>query len=91
MAEFRKRLFSRIVPNLKKVGLFGPKVQQTFLDMGVLEYQDLDPDETMAEDQRVAEELERILAKAEDDGEISAADAATRAGEIATAVVDGGR
>jgi hypothetical protein len=91
MAEFRKRLFSRIVPNLKKIGLFGPRVQQTFLEMGVLEYQDLDPDETMAEDQRIAEELDRILTTADEQGGVTAADAATRAGEIATAVVDGGR
>jgi para-aminobenzoate N-oxygenase AurF len=89
MAEFRKRLFSRIVPNLKKVGLFGPKIQKTFVEMGVLEYQDLDPDTTMAEDQHIAEELERILAAKKEKGTIPAADASTRAGEIAMAIADG--
>jgi len=38
MQSFRSRLFTRIVPILKEIGLFGPKVQKALGDMGVMEY-----------------------------------------------------
>src|ERR1700726_3888215 len=34
MKYFRGRLFSRIVPTIKDIGLWGPKVQNAFADMG---------------------------------------------------------
>ena len=86
MSEFRKRLFSRIVPNVKKIGLWGPKIQAAFLDMGVLDFQDVDVDALMAEDEDIAQELDRILAARRANGTIAAEDAATRAGEIATTI-----
>jgi hypothetical protein len=42
MTEFRKALFSRVVPTVKDIGLWGPKVQEAFVDMGVMQFQDLD-------------------------------------------------
>src|SRR5262249_46497668 len=42
MKAFRSRLFSRIVPTLKDIGLFGPKVQKALGEMGVMEYAELD-------------------------------------------------
>ena len=72
MTEFRKRLFSRIVPNLKRVGLWGPRIQDTFVQMGVMEYESLEPDDLFADDQRIAEELERILStRTEDPQEVA--------------------
>lgn len=62
MTEYRKALFSRVVPNVKKIGLWGPKVQRAFLDMGVLGFEDLDPDEAFAQDEAVADELDRLMA-----------------------------
>jgi hypothetical protein len=58
MQEFRKMLFSRIVPTVKDIGLWGPKVRKAYEDMGVLQYQDMDPDELSAEDEQVARKLD---------------------------------
>jgi len=61
LGEFRKALFSRVVPNVKKIGLWGPKVQAAFVDMGVMQFQDLDPDESFARDESIAEELDKLM------------------------------
>jgi hypothetical protein len=61
LGEFRKALFSRVVPNVKKIGLWGPKVQAAFVDMGVMMFQDMDPDESFARDESIAEELDRLM------------------------------
>src|SRR5580692_7918697 len=55
---FRSLLFTRIVPTLKDVGLWGPKMRQTFADMGVIGYESTDLDEVMAEDESIAEQLD---------------------------------
>jgi hypothetical protein len=41
MQQFRKLLFSRIIPNLKKVGLITEKVRPLYAELGVLEYENL--------------------------------------------------
>jgi 1,2-phenylacetyl-CoA epoxidase catalytic subunit len=56
--EFRKMLFSRIVPTVKDIGLWGPKVRKAYEDMGVLQYEDMDPDELSAQDEQVARKLD---------------------------------
>jgi hypothetical protein len=56
--EFRKMLFSRIVPTVKDIGLWGPKVRKAYEDMGVLQFQDVDPDALSAEDERMARTLD---------------------------------
>ena len=38
MQSFRGRLFSRIVPTVKDIGLWGERVQKAFADMGVMDY-----------------------------------------------------
>ena len=58
MKQFRGYLFLRIVPILKDIGLFGPKIQAAFTDMGVIQYADLDIDSEMANDEQVAEQLD---------------------------------
>ena len=55
---FRSLLFTRIVPTLKDVGLWGPTMRQTFADMGVIGYEATDLDAVMAEDEAVAEEID---------------------------------
>jgi hypothetical protein len=55
---FRSLLFTRIVPTLKDIGLWGPKMRQTFADMGVIGYESTDLDAVMAEDESVAEEMD---------------------------------
>jgi 1,2-phenylacetyl-CoA epoxidase catalytic subunit len=56
--EFRKMLFSRIVPTVKDIGLWGPKVRKAYEDLGVLQFQDLDPDSLSAQDEQLARKLD---------------------------------
>ncbi|HYF59879.1 MAG TPA: ferritin-like domain-containing protein [Burkholderiaceae bacterium] len=58
MKAFRRRLFSRIVPVVRDIGLWSPRVRQAFVDMQALEYADLDVDAVLADDARVAEEFD---------------------------------
>ncbi|MGZ5165509.1 MAG: ferritin-like domain-containing protein [Burkholderiales bacterium] len=55
MRLFRKRLFSRIVPTVKDIGLWGEGVQKAFVDMGAIEFADVDTAAVLEQDQRVAE------------------------------------
>jgi hypothetical protein len=63
MQSFRKMLFSRIVPTVKDLGLFGPKVQQAFQDMGVIEFVNVNPDDLSAADEEIARDLDRRKGK----------------------------
>ncbi len=74
MGEFRKALFSRVVPCVKDIGLWGPRVQQAYADMGVLDFQDLDLDALSQNDEDVAEEMERLLAERAETGALPADD-----------------
>ena len=58
MAEYRKLLFSRIVPTIKDVGLWGPRVQRAYADMGVMAFADMDPDALMAADEAAAQRFD---------------------------------
>jgi hypothetical protein len=55
---FRSLLFTRIVPTLKDIGLWGPKMRETFADMGVIGYESTDLDAVMAEDEAIAESFD---------------------------------
>jgi hypothetical protein len=54
MMMFRRFLFSRIVPIVKDIGLWGTKVQKAFTDMGVIEFSALDSSAMMAQDEEIA-------------------------------------
>jgi P-aminobenzoate N-oxygenase AurF len=56
--QFRSLLFARIVPTLRDIGLFGPKVRAAFADMGVLGFEAVDVEELMAADEAVAERID---------------------------------
>ncbi|MGH2739737.1 MAG: ferritin-like domain-containing protein [Actinomycetota bacterium] len=58
MQEFRKMLFMRIVPTVKDIGLWGKRVQKAYEDMGVIQFQDVDPDTLSAEDEALARKLD---------------------------------
>ena len=58
MVQFRRRLFTRIVPTVKDIGLWGPRVRRAYEDMGVLEYADVDSASILENDNRVAEEFD---------------------------------
>jgi hypothetical protein len=52
MVGFRQILFSKIVPNLKRLGLLTPKVRAKFAELDILQYESL-PDSTVDEDTAV--------------------------------------
>ena len=56
---FRGYLFMRIVPVLKDIGLWGPRITKAFEDMGVLGFADSDLDAEMANDEAAAEALDQ--------------------------------
>ena len=92
MQAFRRMLFSRIVPTIKDLGLFGPKVQRAFEDMGVIDYQDANPDDLSAADEEIARDLDRRRGLLTDDqsavGALADVDAA-RATEVAATIEAG--
>src|SRR5229473_6322123 len=55
MKQFRTRLFSRIVPTVKDIGLWGPRVRKAFEDMGIVGFADVDAQGLLDNDARVAE------------------------------------
>jgi hypothetical protein len=59
MQVFRSLLFSRIVPCVKDIGLWGEKVQRAYADMGVLDMAGLKLEELMKADEDLAEEIDR--------------------------------
>ena len=63
MAQFRRLLFSRIVPIVKDIGLFGPKVQACFRDLKVIDFENMDPEALSASDEEIAEEMDRRRAE----------------------------
>ena len=42
---FRRMLFARVVPNLKRLGLVTPRVREAFTKLGIIEFEDFDPSE----------------------------------------------
>jgi len=52
MVGFRQILFSKIVPNLKRLGLLTPRVREKFQELGILGYESM-PDSTQEEETAV--------------------------------------
>jgi hypothetical protein len=44
MQAFRQQLFARVVPNIKRLGLMTPRVRGAFGEMGLLQFEDVDPE-----------------------------------------------
>ena len=77
---FRTLLFSRIVPCVKDIGLWGPKVRRAYTDLGVIDAAQSDLDVLMRSDEHIAERV---------DAEKYAAELAARQAEVDAAVIDG--
>jgi hypothetical protein len=56
---FRALLFSRIVPCVRDIGLWGPKVRRAYADLGVIDAADSDLDALMRADEETAERIDR--------------------------------
>jgi len=61
MNSFRGRLFSRVVPTVKDIGLWGPRVRRAFGEMGVMEYADVDVGQQLANDGKVADDFDKKM------------------------------
>jgi hypothetical protein len=59
MRIFRSSLFTRIVPTMKDIGLWGPKVQKAYADMGVIGFADTNLESIMARDESIGDEFDR--------------------------------
>jgi hypothetical protein len=75
---FRALLFSRIVPCVKDIGLWGPRVRSAFTDLGVLDAASSDLEALMRDDEDIAERVERE----------QAAEFAARQAEVDAAISD---
>jgi hypothetical protein len=42
---FRQMLFARVVPNLKRLGLITPRVREAFGRLGIIQFEDADPEQ----------------------------------------------
>lgn len=62
MEQYRKLLFSRIVPTLKDIGLWGDRIQRAFADMKVIEFAGVDVEEMSKADEDVAAEYDKLRA-----------------------------
>ncbi len=58
MGQFRQRLFTRIVPTVKDIGLWGEGVRKAYNDMGVIQYSEIDAEALLEHDNKVAEDFD---------------------------------
>ncbi len=61
--RFRMRLFSRIVPIVRDIGLWSERVQKVFEEFGAMKYAGRDPQAMLDHDAQVAEEFDKLLAR----------------------------
>jgi hypothetical protein len=78
---YQSLLFSRIVPIVRDIGLWGDKVQDAYADMGVLDNAKADLTALMEQDEQIAEQYDR---------DREAAEVAARKAEVDEAVALGG-
>ena len=62
MQQYTKMLFSRIVPTIKDIGLWGSRIQRAFADMGVIEFAGIDIEALGKADEDIAAEYDKLRA-----------------------------
>jgi hypothetical protein len=67
MVGFRQILFSKIVPNLKRLGLLTPRVRAKFAELNILEFESL-PDSTLEEETAMPPALMAFFARLQEAG-----------------------
>jgi len=65
MRRYRSALFTRIVPAMKDIGLWGKKIRTAYANMGILGFADVDLSEIADRDERVAEDFDARRAEVE--------------------------
>jgi hypothetical protein len=63
MRVYRTSLFTRIVPTIRDIGLWGPRVRKAYADMGILGFASGDVQEMGLRDEEVARGLDARLAE----------------------------
>ena len=63
MRNYRSALFTRIVPTIKDIGLWGPKIRSAYEKMNILGFAEVDLEAIGATDERVAEEFDRRISE----------------------------
>ena len=63
MQQYTRLLFSRIVPTIKAIGLWGQRIQKAFVDMNVIEFGEIDAEQLSRADEDVADEFDRLRAE----------------------------
>jgi hypothetical protein len=58
MQSYRTALFTRIVPTIKEIGLWGPRIRRAYADMGILGFADVDGEALAREDEKIAERFD---------------------------------
>jgi hypothetical protein len=61
MRVYRTSLFTRIVPTIKDIGLWGPRIRKAYADMGILGFAEGDVEGMGLRDEQVARELDARL------------------------------
>jgi len=56
-------LFTRIVPTIKEIELWGPRIRKADADMGILGFADVDGEELARQDESIAERFDKQRAK----------------------------
>jgi uncharacterized protein YaaN involved in tellurite resistance len=59
--RFRKRLFSRIVPTVRDIGLWSERVQKAYTELGGIQYAATNAQDMLDNDAKVAEEFDRRM------------------------------
>jgi hypothetical protein len=58
MEKFRNSLFTRIVPIVKDIGLWGPYIRNGYTEMGVMEYANSDVRALQEDDEHIARQFD---------------------------------
>jgi hypothetical protein len=66
MRIYRTSLFTRIVPTIKEIGLWGPRIRKAYADMGIIGFADVDSEALGRHDEEVAAEFDRRRAEIAD-------------------------
>jgi hypothetical protein len=58
--SWQTQLFSRIVPSIRAIGLWGPRVREAYARMGMLRFGEVDLEALHAQDEQVAREVDAV-------------------------------
>jgi hypothetical protein len=74
MRQYRTALFTRIVPTMKDIGLWGEKIRAAYATMGILGFADVDLQAIGERDEQVAEQFDERRAEVEAVAKLALAD-----------------